>query len=428
MTQFLSCSASNDGGCLLFSGADANVLSCFAQGCSALVAASFCSVHITSTSTGTVELNESTSLSGIAAAGTTKIFFDESASVAAVVTSLNSTGNTAQDSGTGLSIGQCYSRSVQFCHFYSNFPTCVLFFNGGGLDTDLFLCLDFFSNSCAGANDNQRGLIALSKDCRFIGCAFVANAIDYLVARSTGSEQPRVVFSYCLFDSENGKSSHNAVVTFEECTTQEASTMWADRLTCPPKTRSPAATASSCFEVSGAFGVSVPLGDSSPIQASFALNSVVLRDSSELQASLVFDDSLLPQDSATLRDSVDIGDSSQIRPSSTLPPTGVFDDGDKGGKPESGPPYLWIGIGAGAGLLVVVSIAIAIALYVRRQRETAAGSEGSDVAPPVEASSWEVNVLPVDECIESFNPLQGSGDGNDSADEFGIASDEQAAV
>jgi hypothetical protein len=329
-----------------------------------------------------------------------------------------------------------------------------------------------------------------------MGCAFVANSIDFLVNRCTESGEPKVVFLYCLFSEEALTSGNNVLVTLEECITQAGSTMPEDRFPCPPRTRTPIATESSCFGPSDAVSASVELQDSSPVKATFVVvESSTLRDSSGLQAtigfdnsapvddssripdsspvqasflvddslalpmsalraSLVLDRSLITQESSIFGDSAVPRDSSRIRASSTLQVSVVFqdsltipaalpfsqsiipqftdplnarDDG-LGGKPSAGPPFLWIAIGAGLGFVLVVSIAIAIALFVRRQKSSAPGSEGSDAAPPVEASSWEVSVLPVDECVESFNPLPSSGDGNDSSGEFAGASDEAGMV
>jgi hypothetical protein len=75
--------------------------------------------------------------------------------------------------------------------------------------------------------------------------------------------------------------------------------------------------------------------------------------------------------------------------------------------------------------LVLAAIAVGLFLLRRRRGSGETGSEGSEgVAPPLEASSWEVSVLPVEECVEAFNPVASSGDGNDTGDEFGIPSDE----
>jgi hypothetical protein len=105
-----------------------------------------------------------------------------------------------------------------------------------------------------------------------------------------------------------------------------------------------------------------------------------------------------------------------------------FDVGDSD-TPDSAPALLWIGIGVGVGLVFLLAIAAAVFLAKRRRAHgTGSEEEDSEVAPPVEASSWEVSVLPVEECVEAFNPVASSGDGRDSADEFGIPSDEAEPV
>jgi hypothetical protein len=103
-----------------------------------------------------------------------------------------------------------------------------------------------------------------------------------------------------------------------------------------------------------------------------------------------------------------------------------FVGGDQGNRPDSEPSYLWIGIGAGLGFLVLVAIAVGLFLFVRNRNRSEGGSENSTVAPPVEASSWEVSVLPVEEYVESFNPVASSGEG--SGDEFAVVSDEAEPV
>jgi hypothetical protein len=96
--------------------------------------------------------------------------------------------------------------------------------------------------------------------------------------------------------------------------------------------------------------------------------------------------------------------------------SGNFDNNDRGGPPPpSTPSYLWIAIGAGDGFLVLVIIAIVILLFVRR------------VPPPAEASSWEPNVLPPEEFVESFNPIAGSGDENAKSDDGFVTDTDEAA-
>jgi hypothetical protein len=94
--------------------------------------------------------------------------------------------------------------------------------------------------------------------------------------------------------------------------------------------------------------------------------------------------------------------------------------GDAGNKPDSEPSYLWIGIRIGIGFLFLLAVGLVPFLF--------SDQEGDSEVPPLEASSREASVPPVEERVEAFNPVASSGDENESGDQFGVASDEAQVV
>jgi hypothetical protein len=152
--------------------------------------------------------------------------------------------------------------------------------------------------------------------------------------------------------------SYSVIADIESCRVREGSTIFVDRLTCPAAT--PPATASSGFEDSVDFAPT------------------------KLESSIAFTGS---------KD---------------------FDAQGRGNDPESKPSYLWIGIGAGGGLLLIAIIAGSVAYCRRGEFYTVISEESDGVPAPIEASAYEISAMPVDECIESFNPVASSGDGDDA--------------
>jgi hypothetical protein len=175
----------------------------------------FCFVRVSSTTTGSLEVRESSTAFCTCGAGTLLLICDSySDGSTSYIESLNSSANNGSSCASGLVIGQQFNLSFQFCTFAGNTPANCVHFADGTINS-VVSCLAFFNNSCK-SEAGCPGLICAALSLMLANSILQANTVDYFVG--TDADGPvSITFKNCLFDVTALNATNSVGLATEDC-------------------------------------------------------------------------------------------------------------------------------------------------------------------------------------------------------------------
>jgi hypothetical protein len=431
--QFLRCRSilpDGSGGCIIFQdGISIHVFGFHGFDCSSAWEP-FGKFVISSTSSGSIELNESNAFGGQASKGNS--FSSEFRSISpacqAIFHSINFSSNYAVQYGSGIEIKSYYSLSFDFCQFESNSPKNIIIIWYSSVGEIIIPCLQFINNDVS-----DDCCLTVYCNCIIQDCLFISNRFTRLIGTYDNRGPWNAVFLRCIFDTTDFSTTNDITLHTNSCVVGGSESLSIDPLYCPisatfPPAIPPTATGSalsdssltalvhvsSLAELSTVLlpGLSITALDSShseiasldsdSVDLTFTALSIPLlfsrpsSDSTTASTPLPF--SRTSSDATTAstpllfsRTSSDATTESSDSESAPFSTSRSFTATHSFSAPPTGPradivpdsPALWTGIGVALGVLALIAIVVFAFLVWRKCHEGPGSEELELVAEPV---------------------------------------------